>query len=104
MRQPMSCLYYVPGERIDLSFHSIQVFAHTCGFRTDWSMLCCSILHLKRPQAKYTEAIPLVERALSIKTEKLGENHPDTVATRNALECAQEKVRAQPRCLVGKAS
>lgn len=31
-------------------------------------------------------AIPLMKRALAIRAEKLGESHPDTVRTRDALE------------------
>lgn len=59
-------------------------------------------LHLKRPQEKYTEAIPLLEEALSIRTKKLGENHPDTVKSQNNLEIVRKKVRAQLGRLVGK--
>ena len=43
---------------------------------------------------KYTEAIPLLERALSIRTKKLGENHPDTVSSQNNLEIVRKKVCA----------
>ncbi|CAN0302795.1 unnamed protein product, partial [Ectocarpus sp. 4 AP-2014] len=38
------------------------------------------------------EAIPLFERALAIRTKKLGENHPNTVGTRNSLEGVRKKV------------
>lgn len=48
-------------------------------------------LHLKRPQEKYTGAISLLERALSIRVEKLGGNHPDTVSTQNTLETVKKK-------------
>ena len=36
-----------------------------------------------------------MERALEICTDRLGENHPDTVSTRNNLEYVREKVRAK---------
>ncbi|CAN0543991.1 unnamed protein product, partial [Ectocarpus sp. 8 AP-2014] len=47
---------------------------------------------LLRAQEKHTEALPLLERALRIRTNKLGENHPDTVGTRSDLEFVREKV------------
>ncbi|CAN0492088.1 unnamed protein product, partial [Laminaria digitata] len=43
-------------------------------------------------QEKYTEAISLLERALSIRTKKLGGNHPYTVSTQNSLELVRKKV------------
>ncbi|CAN0212696.1 unnamed protein product [Ectocarpus sp. 6 AP-2014] len=43
-------------------------------------------------QEKYPGAQPLLERALSIRTKKLGENHPDTVLTRKGLELVRRKV------------
>ncbi|CAN0519334.1 unnamed protein product [Ectocarpus sp. 12 AP-2014] len=43
-------------------------------------------------QEKYTEAISLLKRALSIRTKKLGENHPDTVSSQNTLEIVRKKV------------
>ncbi|CAN0202076.1 unnamed protein product, partial [Ectocarpus fasciculatus] len=46
-------------------------------------------------QEKFTEAVPLLERALSIRTKKLGDKHPDTVSTQNWLEHVREKIRAQ---------
>ncbi|CAN0163684.1 unnamed protein product, partial [Ectocarpus fasciculatus] len=46
-------------------------------------------------QEKFTEAIPLLERALSIRKTKLGDNHPYTVGTHNSLKVVREKVRAQ---------
>ncbi|CAN0313468.1 unnamed protein product, partial [Ectocarpus sp. 4 AP-2014] len=42
-------------------------------------------------QEMYTEAFPLLERALGIRTKKLRENHPATVGTRNRLESVREK-------------
>lgn len=48
-------------------------------------------MHLKRPQGNHTEAIPLLERALSIRVEKLGGTHPDTVSARNNLEFVKKK-------------
>ncbi|CAN0431476.1 unnamed protein product, partial [Scytosiphon promiscuus] len=41
-------------------------------------------------QEKYTEAIPLLERALKIRMNNLGESHPDTVSTRNSLEIVRK--------------
>lgn len=58
-------------------------------------------LHPKRPQGMYKEAIPLLERALGIRVEKLGVHHPDTVSTQNALDTGNMKVRAQLVRLVG---
>ncbi|CAM9461600.1 unnamed protein product, partial [Ectocarpus fasciculatus] len=73
----------------DLSGFSPQsIREYSCGLRTG-SMY--SILHLNRPQEKYTEANPLLERALLIHTKNLGENHPDTVGVRNELELVREK-------------
>eukprot|EP00903_Cladosiphon_okamuranus_P016965 g15639.t1 len=43
-------------------------------------------------QENYTEAIPLLERALAIRTNKLGDNHPDTVGTRINLDAVRKKV------------
>ncbi|CAM9890379.1 unnamed protein product, partial [Ectocarpus fasciculatus] len=50
---------------------------------------------IKRSQEKFTEAIPLFERALSIFTKTLGDNHPNTVIAQNWLEVVREKIRAQ---------
>ncbi|CAN0297299.1 unnamed protein product, partial [Scytosiphon promiscuus] len=44
----------------------------------------------ERPQENYMEAIPLLKRALAIYTNKLGENHPRTVSTRNNLEAVRK--------------
>ncbi|CAN0221737.1 unnamed protein product, partial [Ectocarpus sp. 12 AP-2014] len=38
---------------------------------------------LLKAQEKYTEAFPLLERALLIRAKELGEDNPDTVSTRN---------------------
>lgn len=46
------------------------------------------------------EAIPLLERALSIRVEKLGGSHPDTVSCQNSLEIARQKVRAHSWAVV----
>lgn len=43
-----------------------------------------------------------MERALSIRTKKLGENHPGTVSSQNSLEIVRKKVRAQLGRLVVK--
>lgn len=59
------------------------------------SGLSLSTLNLKRSQEEYRKAIPLFERALSIRTKKLGANHPHTVGTQNSLEIVRKKVRAQ---------
>ncbi|CAB1096067.1 unnamed protein product [Ectocarpus sp. CCAP 1310/34] len=40
---------------------------------------------------QYTDAVPLLERALSIRMKKLGENHPDTVSTQNSLDVVRRK-------------
>ncbi|CAN0533124.1 unnamed protein product, partial [Ectocarpus sp. 12 AP-2014] len=37
-------------------------------------------------QHKYTEAVPPLKRALSIRTKKLGGNHQDTVNTRAVMD------------------
>lgn len=66
--------------------------AHTCRLRAGLSF---STLHFKYVQEKYTEAIPLFERALAIRMNKLGESNPDTVSTQNSLEIALNKVCAQ---------
>lgn len=58
-------------------------------------LLYCSFLHLKRRQEKYTEAIPLLERALSIRTQRLGGNHPQTIRIRGSLELLRTMVTAQ---------
>ncbi|CAN0518584.1 unnamed protein product [Ectocarpus sp. 12 AP-2014] len=47
-------------------------------------------------QDKYTEAVPPLERALSIRTKKLGGNHQDTISTRAVLERVREKM-SRPR-------
>ena len=91
---PNHCVYYLVNESVFSPKSS-----HKLGLRTGLSF---SILHLKPPQEKYTEAIPLLERALSIRTKKLGENHPDTVSSQNSLEIARKKVRAQLGRLVVK--
>ena len=51
--------------------------------------------NFKRYQEKFTEAVPLLERALSIRTKKLGDNHPDTVSTHNGLEVVRKEACAQ---------
>ncbi|CAN0255840.1 unnamed protein product [Scytosiphon promiscuus] len=40
-------------------------------------------------------AIPPLKRALAIRTNKLGKEHPRTVSTRNNLEAVRKKVRAK---------
>lgn len=48
-----------------------------------------------RPQEKYDEAVQLIERALSINAKALGDDHPDTVDTKNMLEAVRgQKVGA----------
>ncbi|CAN0549261.1 unnamed protein product [Ectocarpus sp. 12 AP-2014] len=54
---------------------------------TNWAVL----LH---EQGKHKEAIALLERVLSIRMQKLGENHPDTVSSKKSLEMVRKKVRA----------
>jgi len=47
---------------------------------------------LLRDQGDPAAARPLFERALAIRERVLGQNHPDTVATRRALaELAEEE-------------
>ena len=48
-------------------------------------------------EVKYNWAIPLLERAFSIRKKKLAEtqNYQDTVDTRNGLEHARKQVREQ---------
>lgn len=53
--------------------------------------LSLSTLHLKRPQDKHAQAIPLLKMALSIRMKKLGGNHPDTVSVRNSLEVVRKR-------------
>lgn len=58
-------------------------------------------LHLTRPQEKFTEAIPLLERAFKIRVKKLGEKHPDTVSSLKSLTTVRARVSAQlgrPSC------
>lgn len=52
-------------------------------------------LNFKRLQELYEEAIPLFERALSIRTKKLGPNHPDTIGTQTALDTVRRKVKVR---------
>ncbi|CBN80054.1 hypothetical protein Esi_0031_0001 [Ectocarpus siliculosus] len=44
-------------------------------------------------QGKHNEALPLLERASSIRGKKLGENHHYTVDTQISLERVQKHVR-----------
>lgn len=48
--------------------------------------LCC----FGHPQGKLTEAVELLERALSIWLKTLGENHPHTMHAREFLQLLQE--------------
>ncbi|CAM9793335.1 unnamed protein product, partial [Ectocarpus fasciculatus] len=82
--QSVWVLLYVPGQ----SLNPPHLLADASYLRTDVS---CSTFHLKRPQEKFTEAISLFERALAIHTKTLGDNHPQTVVTRNNLEIARQK-------------
>ncbi|CAM9906297.1 unnamed protein product [Ectocarpus sp. 8 AP-2014] len=43
-------------------------------------------------QEQHNAAIPLLERALSIRKERLGINHPDTVGTHINLEVVRKIV------------
>ncbi|CAN0531109.1 unnamed protein product, partial [Ectocarpus sp. 8 AP-2014] len=67
---PHHCLCVPRGERIGDTPVIVKPFAHPIWFST-------LRLNLNRPQEKHTEALPLLERALRIRTKKLGENHPD---------------------------
>ncbi|CAM9392868.1 unnamed protein product, partial [Ectocarpus sp. 8 AP-2014] len=46
---------------------------------------------------EYTEALPLLERAVRILTKKVGGNHEDAIKTQDLLERVRDKVRAQLR-------
>lgn len=48
-----------------------------------------------RLQGKYSEAIPVLERALSIRKTKLGDDHHDTVDSQNSLDDARRHVHLQ---------
>lgn len=52
-------------------------------------------LHLNRLQAKPDEALPLLQRAVRIRTKELAEHHEDTVKTQKLLEHVQQQVRGQ---------
>ncbi|CAM9992802.1 unnamed protein product, partial [Ectocarpus sp. 8 AP-2014] len=43
-------------------------------------------------QGKRDQAVPLLERALSIRMKALGSSHPDTVAIQNKLEQGRKQV------------
>ncbi len=79
--------HLLPGERIVIFYLKSSVM-HV---RIDHIVYAAS----ERPQENYTEAIPLLERALAIQINKLGENHPDTVKTQKNLEAVRKKVRAK---------
>lgn len=51
-----------------------------------------SALHRKRPQGEFAEAILLLERALPIRMETLGGNHPETLDTQKWLELLRNQV------------
>lgn len=92
--QTTVCVYYLANESGVSSTSSQYV-------------VCVLKLHFTSPylecsQEKYTETISLLERAVSIRMEKLGENHPDTVSSQNNLEIVRKKVREQFGRLVGK--
>lgn len=67
-------------------------------------LLTCAVafctLHLECAQEKHSEAVPLLERALSIRVKRLGENHADTVSTLDSLNLARGKVGELLGCLV----
>ncbi|CAN0519204.1 unnamed protein product [Ectocarpus sp. 12 AP-2014] len=76
--------HLLPGERIGCSTPSLQI----CVLRTDQDLNPAS----ERSQENYAEAVPLLERALAIRTNKLRENHPDTISARSNLEAVRKKV------------
>lgn len=49
-------------------------------------------LHLALLHGEHTEAIPLLERALSILAKGLGGDHPHAVTAQNNLEVIRQKV------------
>ncbi|CAN0465432.1 unnamed protein product [Laminaria digitata] len=51
--------------------------------------------HLKRPQGKHNEVLALLERALAIRTQTLGEAHEDTINTQKIVEVVRKQVRGQ---------
>lgn len=57
--------------------------------------LFTALLCTQRRQGSDDVAIQLLERALSIRTEKLGEENQDTVDTRNFLELVRRRALAQ---------
>ncbi|CAN0426266.1 unnamed protein product [Ectocarpus sp. 12 AP-2014] len=57
-------------------------------------------LHVTLLHGKHTKAIPLLERALSIRAKELGGDHPPAVTAPNNLEIIRQKVCAQLGCLV----
>lgn len=70
----------------------------------DTALLCliCFPAHIfDRPQGRHDEAVQLFERALSINTKALGDDHPDTVDTKNMLEGVRGKnvrIGREARC------
>lgn len=94
--------YNIPGERFG-------IFTQARHIHSRFRALDLSIKSHINPassqpplQEKYTEAVPLLERALSIRTKTLGRNHPDTVSSQNGLNFVRAKVRARLAHLVGK--
>lgn len=47
------------------------------------------------PQGMHNEAIPLLERAYSVRRKRLGENHPSTVETWISLEHVRNHAREE---------
>lgn len=70
----------------------------------DPALLCliCFPAHIvDRPQGKHDKAVQLFERALSINAKALGDDHPDTVDTKNILEGVRGKnvrIGREARC------
>ena len=82
-------LFVLPGERIGVYFSSL---VYMCHLRTGFNF---ATPHLKPPQGKHKEAVPLSERAYSIHKEKLGENHHTTVGAHIILEHVRKRVCEQ---------
>ncbi|CAN0599226.1 unnamed protein product, partial [Laminaria digitata] len=46
-------------------------------------------------QGKHNEVLALLERALAIRTQTLGEGHEDTINTQKIVEVVRKQVRGQ---------
>ncbi|CAB1113777.1 unnamed protein product [Ectocarpus sp. CCAP 1310/34] len=84
------------AEALPLYERSLAIFEKACGLdHPNSATVLHSLAGVLIAQEKYTRR-HFHHWMLRIRTKKLGENHPDTVWTRNSLEYVREKVR-QPR-------